>query len=80
MVAHIVWNDIPNDDTKTKRLTELNQLLSDYLPQGISIYGYAEHQEMLPYSPTTLKKDKNKLAQQDSGFMQVIDGKLQYLK
>jgi len=80
LVAHIVWNDIPNNDTKTKRLTRLNQLLSDYLPQGISIYGYAEHQEMLPYSPTTLKKDKNKLAQQINGFIQVIDGKLRYLK
>ena len=37
-------------------------------------------QGMLPYSPTTLKKDKNKLFKQTSGFYQVREGKLEKVK
>ncbi len=80
LVAHIVWNDTPSDENKAKRLEELNASLSCYLPQEISVYGYSEYQDMLPYSPTTLKKDKNKLSQQIDGFIQAVNGKLEHLK
>ena len=37
---------------------------------------YAVHKDMLPYSPTTLKKDKNKMARQTEGFIQEKDGRI----
>jgi len=79
LVAHIVWNDIPDIETKTKRIQELNGILINYLPQEIVVYGYCEHKTMLPYSPTTLKKDKNRLSQQTSGFVQVVNEELHCL-
>lgn len=50
------------------------------LPDPLFMYAYAEHQGMLPYSPTTLKKDKNKPFKQTSGFYQVHEGKLEEVK
>lgn len=76
LAAHIVWTDKPSDAEKIHRIEELNELLKDYLPDELSIFGYAEHEGMLPYSPTTLKKDKNKMSKQSTGYMQVIDGHL----
>ena len=31
---------------------------------------------MLPYSPTTLKKDKNGMSKQTTGYIQLVDGQL----
>ena len=31
---------------------------------------------MLPYSPTTLKKYKNRMSKQTTGYIQVIDGQV----
>lgn len=51
--------------------------MEESFPEGIRIAGYAEHNSMLPYSPTTLKKDKNKMSKQTSGYVQIVDGKLE---
>ena len=32
---------------------------------------------MLPYSPTTLKKDRKRMTEQNVGFVQVIDDKVE---
>ena len=76
LAAHIVWKDDPSEAEKIQRIEELNEMLKDYLPKELAVFGYAEHYGMLPYSPTTLKKDKNKMSKQSTGYMQVIDGHL----
>ena len=76
VAAHIVWNGHFSEADKAEYLTELNRIMKSYLPEEISLYVYAEHEGMLPYSPTTLKKDKNKMSRQTTGFVQVADGKL----
>ena len=76
LAAHIVWACKFSEAEKAARLNELNRMLLDYLPAGLNLYAYAEHDGMLPYSPTTLKKDKNRLSKQTEGFYQVRDGKL----
>ena len=52
-------------------------MLNEYLPKEVKIAGYAEHERMLPYSPTTLKKDKNKLSKQKTGYVTVVNGVLE---
>ena len=76
LAAHIVWKDDPSEAEKIQRIEELNEMLKDYLPDELGIFGYAEHVGMLPYSPTTLKKDKNNMSKQTTGYEQVINGKL----
>ena len=80
LVAHIVWDENIKEEDKVKHLEDLNKTLLDYLPEPLYLYAYAEHQGMLPYSPTTLKKDKNKLFKQTTGFYQVHDGKLEKIE
>lgn len=80
LVAHITWNDNPDASEKTNRIKEINHLISTYLPYDVVLLGYREYENMLPYSPTTLKKDKNKMARCTDGIMQVIDGTLQYVE
>lgn len=77
LVTHIVWQDEPSEQEKKNRIEELNAAINDYSQGDYEIAGYYEYKAMLPYSPTTLKKDKNKMSQQRSGYLQVVDGKLQ---
>ena len=76
LVAHIVWTGQPSTEEQIRNLEELNDCLKEYLPQFFSVVGYAVHDGMLPYSPTTLKKDKNKLSKQTSGYVQAINGRI----
>ena len=76
LVAHIVWSKPLNEQEKADCLTALNKAVEESFPVGIRIAAYAEHDGMLPYSPTTLKKDKNKMAKQTTGFVQVVEGRL----
>lgn len=75
IVAHIVWNKEMVDIDKVKCLKELNEAVSSY-DKEIDIYAYAFHEVMLPYSPTTLKKDKNRMSKQKDGYYQVFEGNL----
>ena len=76
LAAHIVWNKPLNGKEKAECLSALNKTVEESFPEGIRIAAYAEHDGMLPYSPTTLKKDKNKMAKQTTGFFNVYNGKL----
>ena len=76
LVAHIVWSEMLTDEQKVAVIENMNNKLANYLPEGVVLSAYAEHGAMLPYSPTTLKKDKNKLAQQTVGYFQVRDEKM----
>lgn len=76
VVAHIVWNQTVQESDKAKHMVELNTVANDFDPD-IILYAFAFHDRMLPYSPTTLKKDKNKMSKQMEGLYQVVDGKIQ---
>lgn len=76
LVAHIVWNYNVSEDEKRGYIEAMNEQLEEFLPNGVTVSAYSEHNIMLPYSPTTLKKDKNRMSQQTSGYFQVIDGNM----
>ena len=76
LVAHIVWSGSPSENDKQTYIETMNEQLDKFLPSDVEVSAYSEHDIMLPYSPTTLKKDKNKMSSQTSGYVQVIDGKL----
>ena len=72
LVAHIVWSKDVEDINKENYLKELTEFIKQY-ESGINLCTYAFHDGMLPYSPTTLKKDKNKMAKQNDGYVMVTD-------
>ena len=76
LVAHIVWNDKVILDDKKDYIEIMNKQLKTFLPVDVELVAYAEHEIMLPYSPTTLKKDKNKMSKQTTGYIQSIDSKM----
>ena len=76
LVAHIVWDKNVKEEDKPLYIDELTQMLKSYLPAPLELTTFAEHDIILPVSPTTLKKDKNKMAMQNDGYVQLIDGNL----
>ena len=76
LVAHIVWDSHVSEDEKKYNIEKMNEELEQFLPNEVEVAAYSVHDLMLPYSPTTLKKDKNKMSKQTSGYIQVKDGKL----
>ncbi len=71
LVAHIVWSESINADEIKEYINKMNEDLKSYLPEGIEVKAYSVHNGMLPYSPTTLKKDKNRMANQKKNYIQV---------
>ena len=53
----------------------MNERLKEFLPDGIVMSAYSEHEYMLPFSGTTLKKDKNGMSKQTLGYVQEQSGK-----
>lgn len=80
LVAHIVWSGVPSEDEQKELFEDLNALMREYLPPTFEMAAYSVHDIMLPYSPTTLKKDKNRLSKQTDGYVQVIDGQIQRIE
>ena len=70
LVAHIVWSETANENSIKEYIDKMNSQMQSYLPEGVKLVAYAEHDVMLPYSPTTLKKDKNRLSKQYDGYIQ----------
>ena len=79
LVAHIVWSSSVSDKDKSQYLTEIMGTVKNYEPD-VKLIAFAVHDRMLPYSQTTLKKDKNKMSKQMDGFVQVVDGKIKPLQ
>ena len=75
MVAHILLSKDCNKNIKDC-ISDLNNILENILPEGLSIVAYSIHDSILPYSPTTLKKDKNSMAKQLINYYQVLDDNL----
>ena len=76
LVSHIVWQKGMTQEEKVIALNEINNSLEEFLPEGVIVSAYSEHNSTLPYSPTTLKIDKNSMAKQTSGYIQVINDKI----
>lgn len=76
LIAHIVWNDNYSKKSKEVALNEINDSLKSFLPDCVELLAYYEHDTILPYSPTTLKKDKNGMSKETKGFIQVVDDNL----
>ena len=76
LVAHIVWSKEMNEEEIESCIDILNNSMLQFLPNDVELITYASHDVMLPYSPTTLKKDKNKLNKQTSGYFEIVDGNL----
>ena len=76
LVAHIVWGNDVEESQKAGYLELLNEQMDTYLPKEVEMSAYSEHDVMLPYSPTTLKKDKNRLSKQTTGYVQINNGQL----
>ena len=75
LVAHIVWSDDKTEDL-INNIEVINSQMANYLPTNVELSAYSIHKSMLPYSPSTLKKDKNGMRMQKEGYVQVIDGNL----
>ena len=75
LVAHIVVSDDMKHNVRGC-IEELNTLMEAYLPEGVVIDAYSFHDEILPISPTTLKKDRNGLSEQTIGYFQMEDNEL----
>lgn len=76
LVAHIVWDSSVSEDEKKHDIEKLNEELEQFLPDDVEVSAYSVHDVMLPYSKTTLKKDKNKMSKQTKDYIQVKDGKM----
>ena len=74
VVAHIVW-DKSAKENKIDYLKDMTETVMQYEPE-VNLCAYAYHERMLPYSPTTLKKDKNRMSEQNEGYVQVFDDKI----
>jgi|LSQX01.2.fsa_nt_gb acyl-coenzyme A synthetase/AMP-(fatty) acid ligase len=75
LVAHIVINDPLNADRK-KIYKELDELMFLNYSDKIKITGYKEHKEKFPSSPTTAKKDRNKLIKELIGYQKTVDDEI----
>lgn len=76
LLAHIVWNANVTEEEKMSILKKADQLIEAKFHQKIKIDGYLSHDGSLPYSPTTLKKDKNKLSKITTGFKKVVNNEV----
>ena len=76
LVAHIVWNDVNTKEERKQKIEVLNSIINEKFSNLISIGGYFEHDEMLPYSPTTLKKDRNGMSHQLEGYINVENSEI----
>lgn len=76
LVAHIVWDDDYDENQKIEFISKLNEQLSDFLPLEVSVSCFAEHIDVLPINPKSLKKDRNGMLAQNDNYIQVIDNNL----
>ena len=72
IVTHLVWDASVKEEEKEELLRSIDSMLKEWLPSNIKITGYAEHKGNLPYSPTTLKIDRKKLASQLDNYKAIL--------
>lgn len=77
LVAHIVWSENIVEESIKANIDKMNEDMKSYLPEGFKMVAYSVHNGMLPPSPTTLKKDKNRMSKQTKNYIQVEDGNLE---
>ena len=74
-----MWDKSVGEADKAGYLVELSSYIKDYEP-SVDLTTFAIHEAMLPYSPTTLKKDKNKMSIQQDGYVQVTSAGLKCVR
>ena len=70
LVAHIVWNETVKESDRQAHLLDLYEHIKQYEPM-VNLCVFAYHEGMLPYSPTTLKKDRNRMFEQSDNYCMV---------
>lgn len=79
LVVHLVWDKNVKGADKLNYLKEITECVRQFEPE-VNLWAFAIHDVMLPYSPTTLKKDKNRMANQTDGYIQVINGEVREIR
>ena len=79
LVAHIVWDKFVKETDKEGHLIDLIKYVREY-ESGVNMDTFAFYDIMLPYSPTTLKKDKNKMYKQEDGYIRIRDGHIERIR
>ena len=79
LVVHLVWDKNVKGADKLNYLEEITECVRQFEPE-VNLWAFAIHDVMLPYSPTTLKKDKNRMANQTDGYIQVINGEIREIR
>lgn len=73
LVAHIVLNENIEEKDQYLYLEKIDNDLVKVLPKDVKIDGYKNHPITIESSPTTAKKDRNKLMTEVNGYIKVID-------
>lgn len=68
-IAHIAWEFEVSEMDKENALKEIFRRTKEYLPQDVKLVGYKSYGNMLPYSPTTFKKDRHKMLAESSDYI-----------
>jgi hypothetical protein len=76
LVSHIVWNKKVSKEDKVTDIELINQDIRNKYNGSISIGAFYEHETMLPYSETTLKKDKNGMSSILDGYINVENSRI----
>ena len=76
VVAHIVFNRKLNEDELKDIINIINTDLSLFLPDEVVLDSYYVHDEMIPYSLMTMKKDRHGLSELTKGYFNVIDDQI----
>lgn len=74
--VHIAFDKKIDDLDKNDMLKVIDQKLLEFLPSDVKVVAYKEHYEMLPYSPTTLKKDRNLMYNTRDGYKAIDNGEI----
>lgn len=71
-IAHIAWEFDVSDSDKESAISDIFHMLSKYLPKDVEVIGYKSYGNMLPYSPTTFKKDRYKMFSEGKDYIKFM--------
>ncbi len=74
-----MWDKFVKETDKEGHLIDLIKYVREY-ESGVNMDTFAFYDIMLPYSPTTLKKDKNKMYKQEDGYIRIRDGHIERVR
>lgn len=63
LFAHVAWDRKKTAEQREEEMKKADAALQQMLSGKVGSVGYVSYEEVLPYSPTTLKKDKNRMTE-----------------